>query len=59
MSQTLEQSQINQELTELKGIIVVARHNVRNSESDVDRKQFLNFSDELIKKINEIMEDAE
>lgn len=59
MSQMLEQSQIKQELTELKGIIVVARHNVRNSESDVDRKQFLNFSDELIKKINEIMEDAE
>ncbi|TDL40577.1 hypothetical protein EVU91_01415 [Macrococcoides bohemicum] len=59
MSQTLEQSQINKELTELKGIIVVARHNVRNGCEDVDRKQFLNFSDELIKKINEIMEDAE
>lgn len=59
MSQTLEQSQIKQELNELKGIIVVARHNVRNCCEDVDRTQFLNFSDELIKKINEIMEDAE
>lgn len=59
MSQVLDQSQIKQKLTELKGIVVVARHNVRNSDSDVDRKQFLNFSDELIKKINEIMEDAE
>ncbi|WP_414049812.1 hypothetical protein [Macrococcus animalis] len=58
MSQILE-SQTKQELTELKGIVVIARHNIRQSKGDVDRKQFLNFSDELIKKINEIMEDAE
>ncbi|MDJ1156026.1 hypothetical protein QNJ24_07870 [Macrococcus caseolyticus] len=49
--------QLNTKVNELKVQVVIARHNVRASEEDVDRVQFLDFSDSMIKQINEMMEE--
>lgn len=49
--------QLKTKVNELKVQVVIARHNVRASEEDVDRVQFLDFSDSMIKQINEMMEE--
>lgn len=49
--------QLKTKVKELKVQVVIARHNVRASEEDVDRVQFLDFADSMIKQINEMMEE--
>ncbi|WP_165981860.1 hypothetical protein [Macrococcoides canis] len=49
--------QLKTKVKELKVQVVIARHNVRVSEEDVDRVQFLDFADSMIKQINEMMEE--
>lgn len=49
--------QLKGKINELKVQVVVARHNVRASEEDVDRGHFLDFADSMINQINEMMEE--
>lgn len=49
--------QLKTKVKELKVQVVIARHNVRASEEDVDRVQFLDFADSMIKQINDVMEE--
>ena len=49
--------QLKTKVKELKVQVVIARHNVSASEEDVDRVQFLDFADSMIKQINEMMEE--
>ncbi|WP_157820974.1 hypothetical protein [Macrococcoides caseolyticum] len=49
--------QLKTKAKELKVQVVIARHNARASEEDVNRGQFLDFADSMIKKINEMMEE--
>lgn len=49
--------QLKTKVKELKVQVVIARHNVRASEEDVDSAQFLDFADSMIKQINEMMEE--
>ncbi|QNR07779.1 hypothetical protein [Macrococcoides canis] len=49
--------QLKGKINELKVQVVVARHNVRASEEDVDRGHFLDFADSMINQINEVMEE--
>ncbi|ARQ07087.1 hypothetical protein MACA111363_02890 [Macrococcoides canis] len=49
--------QLKGKINEMKVQVVVARHNVRASEEDVDRGQFLDFADSMINQINEVMEE--
>lgn len=49
--------QLKGKINELKVQIVVARHNVRASEEDVDRGHFLDFADSMINQINDVMEE--
>lgn len=49
--------QLKTKVKELKVQVVIARHSVRASEEDVDRGQFLDFADSMIKQINEVMEE--
>ncbi|QIH78275.1 hypothetical protein GTN30_06285 [Macrococcoides canis] len=49
--------QLKGKINELKVQVVVARHNVRASEEDVDRGHFLDFADSMINQINDVMEE--
>ena len=49
--------QLKTKVNELKVQVVIARHNVRASDEDVDTVQFLDFADSMIKQINEMMEE--
>ncbi|UTH07924.1 hypothetical protein [Macrococcoides canis] len=49
--------QLKGKINEMKVQVVVARHNVRASEGDVDRGHFLDFADSMINQINEVMEE--
>lgn len=49
--------QLKGKINEMKVQIVVARHNVRASEEDVDRGHFLDFADSMINQINDVMEE--
>ncbi|WBF53777.1 hypothetical protein [Macrococcoides canis] len=49
--------QLKGKINELKVQVVVASHNVRASEEDVDRGHFLDFADSMINQINDVMEE--
>lgn len=49
--------QLKTKVNKLKVHVVIARHNVRASEEDVDRGQFLDFADSMINQINDVMEE--
>ncbi|UBH14123.1 hypothetical protein [Macrococcus armenti] len=49
--------QLKGKINEMKVQVVVARHNVRASEEDVDRGHFLDFADSMINQINDVMEE--
>lgn len=49
--------QLKGKINEMKIQVVVARHNVRASEEDVERGHFLDFAESMIKQSNEVMEE--
>ena len=51
--------QLKTKVNELKVQVVIARHNVRASEEDVDKGKFLEFTDSMVKQINEVLEEME